>query len=99
MLLYLDGRDAPVSGAWVDRVSGQRCAISGATISHIADERCYSKSGSEKDRITMPDGILKATQLYTVQCVANDMRSEKGNGAFISIHAMQNIENSQFSIW
>jgi hypothetical protein len=98
MLLHLDGRDAPVSGAWVDRVNGTACAITG-TVDYIASERCYHRASEDSNaggRVTLPTELLLNNNLYTVQVVGNQI--VVSNQAFISIHANQN-GSSQFSIW
>jgi hypothetical protein len=96
MLLYLDGRDAPVGGAWVDRVSGRACPVTSSLIAYSAAGRCYMKAAAGTGYITLPNELLLDNDLFTVQVVAKN--EEAANGAFVSFHSHMNGQ-TQFCIW
>ena len=101
LLLWLDGRDAPVNNAWVDRVNKTACGITGP-IEYLQDQKCYSTinnndSDGIRQFITLPNELLLNTQVFTVQVVGKDYTNNR-NGAYIGIHNNQNAD-TQFGIW
>jgi hypothetical protein len=57
--IYLDGRDAPVSNAWVDRSDSINCLMHG-NIEYLPNEKCYYKPPPATDSgyVSIPTAIL-----------------------------------------
>ena len=101
LLLWLDGRDAPVNNAWVDRVNKTACGITGP-IEYLQDQKCYSTTGNNdtdanSQYITLPNTLLQGSTVFTIQVVGKNYPNNR-NGCYISIRSIQNGVG-QFTIW
>lgn len=94
LLLWLDGRDAPVNGAWIDRITKAQCAISG-DVTYNSLNKCYSSGDANTQQIALPS-LLSGSNNYTVQIV---MLLRKEGGSIISFRAHPNAYKAQFYIW
>lgn len=100
LLFYLDGRDAPVDGKWIDRVAGVECAINGP-IEYLASEKCYSTTGNtvqdaNVQSISIPTPI-EGLGAWTIQVVGLTYINDR-NGCYISQRSNQN-GNGLFNMW